>query len=165
MTSTNYLTIAGSALPALEQTIEQKYKEGVSYIVTIENRDTATRIRDLSHCFKVGKPPKLIVFGHNGLFNNGSCCYCAPQAPPRVNGRSCSSLQTPSLHLSRWKNEVFDDEPIIKFLIRKVANIHRFLGLNCKQLTCCNLLRWVSNSRISGALKIGGGQKQARRSF
>ena len=36
MTSTNYLTIAGSALPALEQTIEQKYKEGVSYIVTIE---------------------------------------------------------------------------------------------------------------------------------
>ena len=88
MTSTNYRTIVGSVRCLHWSTIEQKYKEGVSYIVTAENRDTATRIRDLSHCFKVGKPPKLIVFGHNGLFNNGSCCYCAPQAPPRVNGRA-----------------------------------------------------------------------------
>ena len=44
MTSTNYLTIAGSALPALEQTIEQKYKEGVSYIVTIEIQRLASGI-------------------------------------------------------------------------------------------------------------------------
>ena len=62
-------------------------------------------------------------------------------------------------------------EPIIsikfQYIIEKskLANIYRFLKLNCKQLTCCNLRRWVSNSRISGALKIGGGQKQARRSF
>ena len=105
MTSTNYRTMAG--LGSVHwSTIEQKSKEGVSYIVlhcvTIENRDTGTRTRDLSHCFKVGKPPKLIVFGHNGLFNNGSCCYCALQGSTKSQWEKPGRLQLSAESISAF---------------------------------------------------------------
>ena len=163
MTSTNYLTIAGSALPALEQTIEQKYKEGVSYIVTIEIQRLASGI--WVTVSRLENPPNSLFLDTMDFLTMGVVAIVLL----RLHQESMEEAAALCRHRlcicqDRWMKFWWWTHHI-KFLIRKVANIHQFLGLNCKQLTCCNLLRWVSNSQISGALKIGGGQKQARRSF
>ena len=109
MTSTNYLTIAGSALPALDQTIEQKYKEGVSYIVTIEIERLASGI--WVTVSRLENPPNSLFLDTMDFLTMGVVAIVLL----RTNQESMEEAAAPAdtvfafVKMDEWS---FDDEPI-----------------------------------------------------